>query len=98
MSLIYLDTCLLIYLVEQDPVFSSRIAEAIEREPAASFAISPLVRMECLVRPLRDGNLVIQRRFEHAFDTLVAYFADPGHLFHGDAGRRFMRCRTPSSW
>ncbi|MFP5461381.1 MAG: type II toxin-antitoxin system VapC family toxin [Gammaproteobacteria bacterium] len=71
MSLIYLDTCLLIYLVEQDPVFSSRIAEAIEREPAASFAISPLVRMECLVRPLRDGNLVIQRRFEHAFDTLV---------------------------
>jgi predicted nucleic acid-binding protein len=71
LALIYLDACLLICLVEQDPVFSDRIIEAIGQEPAARFAISPLVRMECLVRPRREGNLVMQRRFEQAFDTLA---------------------------
>lgn len=42
LSLIYLDSCLLIYLVEQDPMFSDQVVSAIGREPAARFAISPL--------------------------------------------------------
>jgi predicted nucleic acid-binding protein len=68
---IYLDACLLIYLVEQDPVYSGHVAEALRRAPDARFAISPLVRMECLVRPVRDGNLVMQRRFEQACERLL---------------------------
>ena len=27
--------------------------------------------MECLARPLRDGNLVLRRRFEQSLDRLV---------------------------
>ncbi len=36
MGLIYLDTCLLIYAFEQDPVHGNRVRKALAKEPAGS--------------------------------------------------------------
>ncbi len=71
MGLIYLDSCVLIYAVERDPVFGDRIIEALNSDAADEFAISSLVKLECLVKPLEAGNLALQRYYEAAFETLV---------------------------
>lgn len=71
MGLIYLDSCLLIYLFEQHSVFGPKVRKAMSREAPERFAISPLVKFECLVGPMRDGNLVLQRYYETGLAQLV---------------------------
>ncbi|MCC6172150.1 MAG: type II toxin-antitoxin system VapC family toxin [Gammaproteobacteria bacterium] len=70
MGLIYLDTCLLIYAVESHPVFGSRVMERLARARPARFAISPLTMLECLVKPMREADLALQRRYEGALAQL----------------------------
>lgn len=71
MGLIYLDACLVIYLVEQDVVWGKRLAEAIAGAANVHYAISPLVKMECLIGPVRHGDLVRERAFNRLFETVV---------------------------
>ena len=80
MGLIYLDACLLIYTIENHPDWANTVRSAMARESAASFAISPLVKMECLVKPLKTGDLAMQRRYEAAFSHLVQ-LAQPEPVF-----------------
>ena len=40
-------------------------------EPKAQFAISPLVQLECLVKPIKSGDLVLQRHYEAVFGQFV---------------------------
>jgi uncharacterized protein len=70
MGLIYLDTCLLIYAVEDDAVHGGRAKDVLSQYPAQQFAISPLVKMECLIHPMRNGNSVLQSYYE----LLIAQF------------------------
>ena len=51
--MIYLDSCLVIYLVENHPRWGERIAGAIARVKAERFSISSLVKCECLVGPMK---------------------------------------------
>ncbi|MES2941469.1 MAG: type II toxin-antitoxin system VapC family toxin [Pseudomonadota bacterium] len=71
MGLIYLDTCLLIYTIENHPVWAGEVRAALARETSSTFAISPLIKMECLVKPIKTGNLLLQRRYESALNELV---------------------------
>ena len=71
MGLIYLDTCLVIYAFEDHPRFGSVVRDAMGRSQADQFAISPLVRLECMVAPVRDGNLVLQAFYEEDLDRFV---------------------------
>ena len=64
MGLIYLDSCLVIYAFENHPQWGQPVRAALAREPQARFAISPLVTLECLVAPMRSGNLTLQRYYE----------------------------------
>src|SRR3546814_8796328 len=70
-GLIYLDTCLLIYAFERHPTHGERVQRALATESADRFAISPLVQFECLVAPLRDGNLELQRYYEEGLAQFV---------------------------
>ena len=70
MGMIYLDSCLVIYAVEHDPVFGKSIREAMTRFEQHQFAISPLVKLECLVKPMKSGDVVLQRYFESALSQL----------------------------
>lgn len=56
MERIYLDSCIVIYLVERHPLCEPRLREKLKGLEEAQLAVSPLVRLEVLVRPLRDGN------------------------------------------
>ncbi len=72
MGLIYVDACLLIYLTEDHPHWGTAVARAIKATPDGSFGISPLVKMECLVGPLKRGDTALQHRYESLFDRFIA--------------------------
>ncbi|MFP5306266.1 MAG: type II toxin-antitoxin system VapC family toxin [Gammaproteobacteria bacterium] len=71
MGLIYLDSCLLIYAVENHPVFGAKVLKALARENPDRFATSPLTALECLVKPIRTADLVLQNRYEGALAQLL---------------------------
>jgi uncharacterized protein len=85
-GLIYLDTCLLIYALEDVPALGAQVKDAMAQHPQAQFAVSALVMLECLVAPLRDTNLVLQRYYEEAFAQMEvlplteAVFLQAAHL------------------
>ena len=68
--MIYLDSCLLIYAIEDAGDRGQRARVLINAHEAEGLVISPLVKLECLVGPLRAGDLVVQQRYEHAFSEL----------------------------
>lgn len=61
---IYLDACILIYLIEKHPEHYPKIEVALDSLPEYQLAVSPLLRMEVLVKPLRDGNTTLQQQYE----------------------------------
>lgn len=71
MGLIYLDTCLLIYAIEHHPVWFTPVRDALSNQPHSQFAISPLVKMECLIKPIRQGDMAMQRRYEAGMDQFA---------------------------
>ena len=71
MGLIYLDACLLIYAIEDHPVWADDVRTALKKEPDARFAVSPLIKMECLVKPLKTGDMALQRRYEAGLNEFV---------------------------
>ncbi len=71
MGLIYLDACLLIYAIEDHPVWAFDVRTALKNEPNARFAVSPLIKMECLVKPLKTGDIAMQRRYEAGLNEFV---------------------------
>jgi predicted nucleic acid-binding protein len=70
MGLIYLDSCLLIYTIENHPVYGARVLKALAREKPGRFAISPLTSLECLVQPIRSGDVVLQGRYQDALANI----------------------------
>ncbi len=97
MGLIYLDTCLLIYAIENHPVWAPRVREAMTGAQGKRFAISHLITMECLVSPLRSGNFLMQRRYEEglrAFEHLS--LPEPVFLHAAQLRARFA-LKTPDA-
>jgi uncharacterized protein len=71
-GVIYLDACLLIYLIERHPRWSDRIARLVAQFGEERFGISPLVKCECLVGPLKRGDLVLRGAYLALFDQLAS--------------------------
>ncbi len=68
MSRVYLDTCIVIYFVEKHPIYASEIEASINGLRANdALCFSPLVRLECLVMPLRTSDTILQGHFESFF-------------------------------
>jgi len=61
---IYLDACILIYLIEKHPKHYPTIKAELENLAEYQLAVSPLLRMEVLVRPLQEGNKLLKQRYE----------------------------------
>jgi predicted nucleic acid-binding protein len=68
---VYLDSCILIYRLEGSPPFAEPVAEAIRTATGAVFCISDLVRLECLVGPLRQNDADRKAAFEAHFRKLT---------------------------
>jgi uncharacterized protein with PIN domain len=65
----YLDTSVIILLVEGTAEIRAAIRAGLERLGAdrGPFVISALTRLECLVKPLRTGDLELERTYRMLF-------------------------------
>jgi len=68
---IYLDTCLVIYLIERDAEFFPRVENAILQSVEDEICISPLVQLECLIHPLRRGDQDLERLYRDFFEGVT---------------------------
>lgn len=64
MRRIYLDACFVIYLIEDVPGFSEAARQFLSEHLDAMLCVSPLVRLEVLTRPLKDGNTDLLADYE----------------------------------
>lgn len=62
--LVYLDTCCVIYLLEEAQPFSTLIRQHLENNLDAILCVSSLVRLESLVKPSIDGNQALVEDYE----------------------------------
>lgn len=69
--MIYLDSCLVIYLVEDHVICAPLIKNHVLRAVPAKFAISPLVMSEVLVMPLREKNSQLIERYDAFFESCI---------------------------
>lgn len=60
----YLDSCCLIYLLEEVPIFSERMRRYLVGCSDAVLCVSPLVRLEVLVKPLADQDVNLVSDYE----------------------------------
>ena len=90
MGLIYLDTCLLIYLAERHPRWGEAVAGAMRAASEARFGISPLVKCECLVGAIRRGDPVLERAYTELFALFVSLaMPEPVYLQAAQLRARF---------
>ena len=97
MGLIYLDTCLLIYLVEKHPRWGEPIARLVERFGDEHFAISPLVKLEALVGPTKDGNPTLRASYFTTSERIASLaMLEPVYLLAAELRAHF-GLRTPDA-
>jgi uncharacterized protein len=60
----YLDTCCAIYLIEDVPGFSEAMRAQLANNADVILCVSPLVRLETLIKPLADGNQALTQDYE----------------------------------
>lgn len=97
MGLIYLDACLLIYAFEDHPLHGGRIKAALAQESPERFAISPLVKFECLIAPMRSGNLLLQRYYEEGFEQFQQLHMPEDVFLLGAALRARFGLKSPDA-
>jgi len=68
--MIYLDSCLLIALLESPGTDAVQITAALQKQKPRAIAVSELVRLECLVGCRRAGDALLESYYE-------SYFAQP---------------------
>jgi uncharacterized protein len=68
---IYLDSCVVIYLIEEHSTFAPMIETLLATQADARLYISSLTEMECLVMPLRNQNQLLVDKFRNWFDDLI---------------------------
>jgi len=83
--MIYLDSCVLTYLVQRDPVLAAPIARAMYARPDDLYAISPLVEMECLVGAFKQNSAELEAAFRAVMRSCLS-LAVPREAFE-DAAR-----------
>jgi predicted nucleic acid-binding protein len=98
MNRIYLDACIIIYIVEKHPVYSSKIENLMNSLPSSEFCYSPLARLECLVMPLRTNDFQLQKLYELFFYAQTV-LAMPPVIFDQAAKLRadFAGLKTPDA-
>jgi predicted nucleic acid-binding protein len=67
---IYLDSSVIIYLVEQPPVFYSAVVNWLAANPGDLLS-NELARLESLVIPVRTGNAALVAEFEDFFQFAI---------------------------
>jgi len=99
MSRIYLDTCIVIYFIEKHSAYAVKIESFLNNLDAGDgLCFSPLIRLECLVMPLRTNDKTLQSLYEEFFKT-QEMFEMPVAVFDKAARLRadFSGLKTPDA-
>ena len=67
-NLVYLDSCLVIYLVEENQAFAPSLEASISSLSNVNLVVSDLTVMECLVMPIRNNNQLLIDKFTGWFE------------------------------
>lgn len=94
--MIYLDSCLVIYALE-DAERGPLVRELLVRHGTEEFAITPLVRLECLVGPLRSGDVELEDRYRAVLDVFVELPLDRAVFDRAARLRAASSLRTPDA-
>lgn len=94
--MIYLDACILISALEDRGETGDRVRQALARTEDR-IAASPLVLHECLVKPLRDGDLETRSRFLSAYERMVHLELDDTVFLHAAELRARHGLKTPDA-
>lgn len=97
LPLVYLDTCTVIYFVEEHPIFGPAVSQALESLPTPQIGISPLVEMECLVVPLRSQNAALLNRYKQFFEQCVCFEMPPEVYQRAAELRALHSLKTPDA-
>ena len=73
MGLIYLDSCLVIYLAEKHERWSPALADLMDPAKQDRYGISPLVKCECLVGPIKRADPVLRHAYIRLFDDFLSF-------------------------
>jgi predicted nucleic acid-binding protein len=72
---------MIIYLVEHHPIFADQIKrKLVLLDKEVKLVISPLVRLEVLVKPRREGNHALLFRYEQ-FLTALQFLSMPAEVY-----------------
>lgn len=76
MGLVYLDACTIIYCVEKSYLYYPKLQAAVAAAVNNTLCISPLVKAECLVLPIRLNNNALIGLYEDFFSSLTTLTID----------------------
>lgn len=85
--MIYLDSCIVIYLVERHPEYYSYLDRIFRDNAREVFATSSLVALECLVGPYKRDDEALEEKFEKFF-AATSYLQLNDAIYLMAAGRR----------
>lgn len=96
--MIYLDACFLIYAVEGIGPRGDAARRALGGAASGQrFAISPLVAMECLVKPFRQADLRLEDDYRAAFTDFEMLTIPPTVFERAARLRASARIKTPDA-
>lgn len=103
MSLIFLDACAIIYLIEGADPWATRLRNTLirlrEENTEIGIAVSDLSRLECRVRPIRDAQHEILALYDAFFsaDDLTIVPLSPKIIDLATSIRARTKMRTPDA-
>jgi len=96
MRRVYLDSCIVIYLVEEHPDFTERLQSALSA-PGITVCHSPLVELECLVHPLKMGDESLMRKYTEFFSFSCSLGMPPEVFREAARLRAEFNMKTPDA-
>jgi predicted nucleic acid-binding protein len=94
--LVYLDSCIVIYLIEKHPEFYQSLHDVF-RSTEADFCISPLVKLECLTGAFKRNDPSLVSDFETFFDSAITLPMPESVFLNAARLRTSFNLKTPDA-
>lgn len=95
--MIYLDSCVVIYAVEDRGARGDAVRRRLAESAESVVAITPLVTLECLVGPLREQNQALHDHYLRALKHFRLLTLEPEHYLRAAELRARHGIRTPDA-
>jgi predicted nucleic acid-binding protein len=97
MRRVYLDTCIVIYLIENTGMHSERSRDFLAANSDALLCVSPLVKMEAIVKPLRESAAELVADYEEFLANQQWLSINDDIVNHATSIRAAHNLKTPDA-